>query len=166
MSGLLLINPKFPHNVGGVLRAASCWGATDLRWTGDRVEDPEQWPEGARLPREERMRAYRDVTMRGGTPLFRCIDDFTADGFTPVCVEVLENAESLPDFIHPQKALYVFGPEDGDVPGGVRRECHRFVRIPSNGCLNLAVAANLVLYDRHVKARAMEDDFAIQSVAV
>jgi hypothetical protein len=27
-----------------------------LAWTGDRVPDPKHWPEGARLPREERMR--------------------------------------------------------------------------------------------------------------
>lgn len=157
MSALLLISPKFPHNVGGALRAASCWGATHLHWTGERVEDPSKWPEGARLPREERMKAFAHVHVHGDQPLSRCVTFFSDMGFTPVCVEVLDSAESLPDFVHPERAVYVFGPEDGDIPGGVRRECHRFVRIPSNGCLNLAVAANLVLYDRHVKARVLRE---------
>lgn len=155
---LLLVNPKFPHNVGGALRAASCFGAGALHWTGDRVLGPSSWPEGARLPREERMMAYRDVQMCDGVPLSSCIDGFAARGFTPVCVEVLDGAESLPFFAHPEKALYVFGPEDGDVPGGVRRECHRFVRIPSVGCLNLAAAVNLTLYDRLAKARLHSAD--------
>jgi tRNA(Leu) C34 or U34 (ribose-2'-O)-methylase TrmL len=73
------------------------------------------------------------------------------EGFTPVAVELKEGAEYLPDFVHPEKAVYVFGPEDG----GIRRvdylQCHRFVRIPSRHCLNLAAAVNLVLYDRLVK---------------
>jgi tRNA G18 (ribose-2'-O)-methylase SpoU len=32
-----LINPKFPHNVGASLRAASCFGAHQVWFTGDRV---------------------------------------------------------------------------------------------------------------------------------
>jgi tRNA(Leu) C34 or U34 (ribose-2'-O)-methylase TrmL len=50
----------------------------------------------------------------------------------------------------------VFGPEDGHVPKGVRGACHRFVTIPSDGCLNLAAAVNVVLYDRMAKARQYE----------
>jgi tRNA(Leu) C34 or U34 (ribose-2'-O)-methylase TrmL len=45
----------------------------------------------------------------------------------------------------------VFGPEDGHVPKGIRTACHRFVTIPSHGCLNLAAAVNVVLYDRMAK---------------
>jgi tRNA(Leu) C34 or U34 (ribose-2'-O)-methylase TrmL len=31
------------------------------------------------------------------------------------------------------------------------RHCHRFVRIPTRHCLNLATAVSTVLYDRHLK---------------
>ena len=35
---------------------------------------------------------------------------------------------------------------------GVLSACHRFVRIPSEVCLNLAAAVNVVLADRRMKA--------------
>jgi tRNA(Leu) C34 or U34 (ribose-2'-O)-methylase TrmL len=148
----LLIDPKYPHNVGGVLRACSCFGADRLDWTGTRVAPPSEWPKGARLPREERIKAYRDVRVGFIENVHTVVSQYTEWSYTPVCVEVLRSAERLPDFEHPQRALYVFGPEDGDVPKGIRAVCHRFVRIPSVGPLNLAAAANVILYDRLVKA--------------
>lgn len=32
-----LVNPKFPHNVGAAVRAASCFGVSQVWYTGDRV---------------------------------------------------------------------------------------------------------------------------------
>jgi tRNA(Leu) C34 or U34 (ribose-2'-O)-methylase TrmL len=147
--GVLLLDPKFPHNVGAALRAAACFGATHMWWTGDRVPAPSRWPEGARLPREERMRMSRTIEwghLASTPPL-----DSTV---IPVCVERSAAAELLVDFVHPEEALYVFGPEDGSVPKGWRASCHRFVSIPTvnRGPLNLAAAVNVVLYDRHAKA--------------
>jgi rRNA methylase len=52
--GIVLVNPKSPHNVGKVLRAASVFGAKSLVWTRTRV-DLEQ---NERLPREERMKGF------------------------------------------------------------------------------------------------------------
>jgi hypothetical protein len=51
-----LVDPKFPHNVGAAVRAASCYGVRQVWFSGDRVRldgDRRQ-----RLPREERMRGY------------------------------------------------------------------------------------------------------------
>lgn len=148
-AGVLLIDPKFPHNVGGALRACSVFGVPTLRWTGARVPHPAEESGRTRLPREERMRACAAVDYRRihGDVVGR----FVVDGFTPVCVEVLLAAEALPDFVHPERAVYVFGPEDGSVPKGVRHACHRFVQIPAASCLNLAAAVNVVLYDRAAK---------------
>lgn len=153
MYRVVLIDPKFPFNVGGALRACAEFGADSLHWTGDRVRDERKVAKGSgrkgwRLPREERMKDYQRVAWGH--------DDTAATRLgqlgTPVCVEVMDNTESLFDFEHPEDAVYVFGPEDSGVPKVVRKECHRFVRIPTPNCLNLAAAVNVVLYDRALKA--------------
>ena len=50
----------------------------------------------------------------------------------------------------------MFGPEDGNVPKGVRGLCHRFVQIPAwdpreRTPYNLSFAVGAVLYDRLCK---------------
>ena len=152
---LVLINPKFAHNVGGALRACATFGASTLRWTGDRVPPLDMWPEGARIPREERIKDYKNVDFdHSASP--RPLDEFVKQGYTPVAVEVRDASEDLVWFEHPPKAIYVFGPEDGTLNRGILTACYRFVHIPTNGCMNLATAASVVLYDRHVKERLAE----------
>jgi tRNA(Leu) C34 or U34 (ribose-2'-O)-methylase TrmL len=161
-ASVLLIDPKYPHNVGSAVRACAVFGAPTLRWTGTRVDEALE----ARLPREERLRDYRERVSFlpvGSRWRDRPLDFWKPRGdafnphyVVPVCVEVSDDAESLVHFEHPERAVYVFGPEDGHVPKGVRGACHRFVTIPSDGCLNLAAAVNVVLYDRMAKARQYE----------
>ncbi len=143
---VVLMNPKYPHNVGAALRACSCWGVGQLWWTGDRVTL--DMPRGQRLPREERMKGYRSVQLSRDDRVF---ERFASASVTPIAVELRPQAESLVTFEHPDNALYVFGPEDGSLSKPVRLLCHRFVVIPTHHCLNLAAAVNVVLYDRRVK---------------
>ncbi len=140
--GIILINPRHPHNVAATIRACSCFGVPTLFWTGSRV-DPSQYD---RLPREERMKGYRDVTWIHSDRPF----DHFKNAF-PVCIEIHPDSIALPDFVHPDNAVYVFGPEDGSVPQVIRRLCFSFVHIPSFHCLNLSAAVNVVLYDRAMK---------------
>lgn len=143
---VVLIDPKFPHNVGAALRACACWGIEQLWWTGARVTV--NVARGKRLPREERMKGFKRVTLLNDDRVF---DRFERRTFTPVAVELRPQSESLVTFDHPQDAVYVFGPEDGSLPRPVRLLCHRFVVIPTHHCLNLAAAVNVVLYDRRFK---------------
>lgn len=140
-----LVNPKYPHNVGAAVRAASCFGVKQVWFTGNRVSLE---PNGKkyRLPREERMKGYKDVELRQFEYIF---DEF--EGATPVAVEMRPNSENLVHFEHPKDALYVFGPEDGGIPQVILRHCHRFVVIPTHHCVNLSAAVYLILYDRHTK---------------
>lgn len=69
----------------------------------------------------------------------------------PVAVELRRNGESLIRFEHPERALYVFGPEDGSLGRAVLARCHRFLVIPTRHCTNLSAAVYTVLYDRHAK---------------
>lgn len=142
---LALVNPKYAHNVGAALRAASCFGATRIWWTGRRVTL--DVAAGQRLPREERMKGYRDVAMVRDDRFFDRLDP----GVVPVAVELRPGAECLLDFEHPARACYVFGPEDGSIPRPALACCHRFVILPTRHCVNLAAAAYLVLYDRLAK---------------
>lgn len=176
-ASVVLIDPKYPHNVGGALRAAAIFGAEEMRWTGERVDDQrhgkhvghsagtsmtrkaKKW----RLPREERMKAWQGVEWGHEEG---ALDRLIEAGHKPVCVEIVEGAMTLDQYVHPIKAVYVFGPEDGGVPRGVRSVCHEFVCIPTaiRTPLNLAAAINVVLYDRMIKCtyKGDRDEFALQ----
>jgi tRNA C32,U32 (ribose-2'-O)-methylase TrmJ len=140
---VVMVDTKYGHNAASALRACSSYGIGQLWITGDR------WAEGwdQRMPREERMKAYRDVQV------FRSQDPLRAFGpeATPVAVEILPSAEPLATFEWPDNPVLVFGPEDGGLPDWARRNCHRFVIIPTEHCLNLASAVATVLYDRRSK---------------
>lgn len=144
---VVLLSPRYAHNVGGALRACAAWGATQLWWTGSRVTL--DLLAGERLPREERMKGYKSVQLYNHE---RPLKFFDRPGVVPVAVELLPGAENIMGFEHPAEAVYVFGPEDGGLNAALRCLCHRFVQIPSMHCLNLASAVNVVLYDRALKA--------------
>lgn len=172
-AAVLLVTPKTPYNVGSVIRACAIFGVPTLRWTGRRITQAEgarmagqlYTRRKSRLPREERMKDYTGVDWRETSG--DVIGSFVAQGFTPVAVEVLEQAESLHEFEHPDRALYVFGPEDGTLGRSTLSVCHRFVRIPAANRtpLNLAAATNLVLYDRFVKTGLADAPFPTDRVA-
>jgi tRNA(Leu) C34 or U34 (ribose-2'-O)-methylase TrmL len=143
-----LINPKFPCNVGAAMRAASCYGVPQVWFTGDRVTLGLKGQK--RLPREERMKGFRDVDLRHFDHFF---DQYEDGAVTPVAIELRPNSEALPAFVHPENPLYIFGPEDGSIPQSVLCRCHRFVVIPTRHCVNLAAAVYTVLYDRQVKTQ-------------
>ena len=140
-----LINPKKADNVAKIVRLASCYGFKQVWWTGHRVELDLQSKK--KLPREERMKGYQEVSMIQHEMFF---DQFPRE-VTPVAVEVRPNSESLYDFVHPENPLYVFGPEDGSIPSMILSHCHRFVVIPTKHCLNLATAVATMMWDRSFK---------------
>ena len=142
---ILLTNPKYGHNVGAAIRAASCYGLEQVWYTGSRINA--ELEERKRLPREERMKGYANVTLHNSDYPF---DSFPSD-VVPVAIEVNSSAQSLVGFQHPDNPLYVFGPEDGSVPSSILRHCHSVVIIPTAHCLNLATAVATVLYDRKAK---------------
>lgn len=150
---IVLVNPNFSHNVGMVVRLASCYGFRQVWFTGNRVGL--DLDKRKRLPREERMKGYQDVEMINYD---RPLEQFESD-VVPVAVEVRKNSERLQDFVHPQNAVYVFGPEDGSIPPPILNRCHRFVIIPTRNhyCLNLATAVATILWDRATKLGEVPD---------
>lgn len=153
---VLLSSPLHARNVGAALRAVSCYGGGSIYFTNDRIG-----LDGLRrLPREERMKDYANTPWHQlmGPAAQRPIDFIRRDlgrgnheSLVPVAVELVPGAQPLNWFEHPEHALYIFGPEDGHLPQGLRTMCHQFIQIPAFHCLNLAAAVYTVLYDRMAK---------------
>ena len=65
-----------------------------------------------------------------------------------VGVELTPDAIDLPSFKHPKMAAYLLGPERGCLSGAAQERCAFIIRIPMKFCVNVAIAANIVMYDR------------------
>ena len=140
-----LLNPKSPTNVGGVMRAAGCYQADEVRYTGKRYA----------LAAKNRGEQYNTDTKRASLniPLVAvdCLLDGLDDDTQVVCVDLVEGAIPLPQFHHPKKAIYLFGPEDGTLDQALIDSADAVVYVPTVGCMNLASSVNVLLYDRLAK---------------
>lgn len=146
-AGIGLYMPKTDVNVGGAVRAAYCYDASMVAVQGGRY-----WPMAT-----DTMKSHRHLPV-----LHNLIDLFEVIPYAcqPVAVELVDDAQMLPDFQHPERAFYIFGPEDGTLGKKVLDRCAHRVMIPMRGCSNLAATVNVVLYDRlakqHAKAKSKE----------
>jgi len=136
-----LIRPKSPTNVGAVMRAAGCFQASEVLYTGDRYDRAERFNTDTR-------KKNLDIPLTG----VACLIDSVPDNAKIVCVELVEGAISLPEFEHPEQAFYIFGPEDGTISQDIIDKADAVVYIPTSGCLNLAATVNVLLYDRVAKS--------------
>lgn len=143
MSGgfaLAFDRPKTEHNLGTAYRSALCMGASAIYLIGHRY----------RRQSSDAMATSRHL------PIIACAswDDFfehCPHGWAPVGVELTDDSSDLRVFAHPKSAVYLFAPEDGSLNPRAAERCMRVVSIPSTRCLNLAVAASIVMYDRMAK---------------
>lgn len=132
-----LDNPKCPANLGGVMRAAGCYGAAMVAISGQRMK-----------------KAPADVLKRWRTmPVIETGDLrlVIPYGCVPVAVDLVPGALSLAGYAHPERAFYIFGAEDATLDSRTLSWCRDVIYIPTAGCMNLAATANVVLYDRLVK---------------
>lgn len=147
-----LSNPKSPTNVGGVMRAAGCFSADAVFYTGQRYE------RSARFHTDTHD-ANQEIPLSGVSCL---LDSAPADAKV-VCVELVEGATSLPAYQHPDRAFYIFGPEDGTLTQEIIDRADDVVFVPTTHCMNLAATVSIVLYDRMAKsAQSISDDVLIR----
>lgn len=134
--------PKTPANVGSVLRAVGCYEAALVIISGHRYK----------RAGTDTQAAYRHI------PLVQVADLHEAVPFdcVPVAIDLLEGATPLHQYKHPERAFYVFGPEDGTLGKGVTDWCRDKVYVPTKFCMNLAATVNVVLYDRMAKQMAVK----------
>jgi tRNA(Leu) C34 or U34 (ribose-2'-O)-methylase TrmL len=151
---LAIINPKSPQNMGSILRAAGCYQAQSIRYTGERYAR-------AKAFSTDTKNAHLNITV---IQVSAVIDPINDEHLTKIAIELVEGATPLPHFEHPEEALYIFGPEDGSIEQDVVDQCDHVVYIPTIGCMNLAATVNVLLYDRMAKMTVMpSDDHIIQS---
>jgi tRNA(Leu) C34 or U34 (ribose-2'-O)-methylase TrmL len=132
-----LDNPKNNINVGAALRAAGVYGAAFVAASGHRVSSA----------KTDTMKAFRHLPLLRPDDIF----DVIPFGCVPVAVDLIDGATNLIDYVHPERAFYIFGGEDATLGNRILSKCRDVIYIPTNGCMNLAATVNVVLYDRMAK---------------
>ena len=142
-SVIALDNPKSSINVGSAIRAAGCYDSAMLVVGGQR---PERYM--GHIPTDTH-KSFRRI------PVLRVADVFAALPYdcVPVAVDLIEGAQALPDYKHPERAFYIFGAEDATLGERIISRCRDVVYVPTNRCMNLAATVNVVLYDRLAKSQ-------------
>ena len=138
--GIGIYQVKNSQNVGMLWRSAYQLGAAFLFTTGTRYK-----PQS-----DDVFKSWLRV------PLFRyeTFDQMIESAaYSCLVVGVEMGGEALPNFVHPERAVYLLGAEDGGLPTEIAARCHRLVSIPAIrvASYNVAVAGTLVMYDRMVK---------------
>ncbi|MER3495513.1 MAG: tRNA methyltransferase [Armatimonadota bacterium] len=132
------------YNVGGLFRVADACGAEEVILTG-KTPTPESDPRVAVTS----LGAHRRVAWRVIASYMEAVATMKADGWSPVAVEVADDAVRHDVFAYPEKTLLVLGTEGAGVFDKVLRECTAAVFIPMNGkgrSLNVHVAAAIVAF--------------------
>lgn len=132
-----LVSPKSGENLGGVLRAVGCYGAQLVAVQGQRFKPY----------RTDTQSAWKHIPLLETDDLLSVVPF----GCEVVGIEIVDGSRSLESFSHPERAFYIFGPEDGSIPASILKQCEHVVSIPTRFCMNLAATANVVLYDRLAK---------------
>lgn len=132
-----LHNPNSKKNVGLILRTSACFNAALVAITGARYGGS----------RTDAMKSVRHL------PLIHAEDlrSLVPHNCVPVAVELVPQAKSILEYRHPQRAFYIFGPEDGSLGEETLSWCQDIVYVPTRFPLNLAACVNVVLYDRMMK---------------
>ena len=65
-----------------------------------------------------------------------------------VGIELMDDADDLPSFRHPQQAAYMLGPERGELSPEMTERCDWVIKIPTKFCVNVGIAGAIVMYDR------------------
>lgn len=127
-----------PMNVGAIMRTAHAFGASFV------------FTIGAVYPKREGGR-----TDTSDAPEHLPLHEYDSPeafalprGCELVGIELIEGAADLPSFRHPRQAAYVLGPERGSLSPELVARCDHVVKIPTRFCVNVGVAAAIVMYDR------------------
>lgn len=140
--GVVLYRPKSECNVGTLWRSAFLQDAAFVGTIGARYK----------RQASDTPNTANHVPLINYSSLDDLIDHLPYS-CPIVAVELEDRAKPLPEFWHPERAVYLLGAEDNGIPPSVLNRCHHVVQIPSERpwSMNVAVAGSIVLYDRASK---------------
>lgn len=135
--GIGIYQAKRFENVGVLWRGAYQLGASFIFTIGKRY----------------RRQASDTTATWAHIPLYTYMgfdDFFEALPYGCRLVGVEADGTPLPDFQHPERAVYLLGAEDGGLPKYVMARCNQLVTIPAlrYDSYNVAQAGTIVMYDR------------------
>ncbi len=140
--GIGMLDPKYDVNLGTLWRSAFAFGANFIFTVGARY---------SRQP-SDTTESIRHIPYWRFTDLTDFVQHLPPEA-NLVAVERDETAMDLQKFAHPERAVYLLGPEDGSLGSEVIEKCAYVIRFDSRYCLNVSVAGSVVLYDRLAKAK-------------
>ena len=129
-----------PMNAGAIFRSAHAFGGSFV-FTVD----------AAYQRRKGALADTSDSLAHMPFYAFPTIDDMCLpDNCRLVGIELTDDAVMLPSFRHPSRCAYVLGPERGSLTPEMVAKCDFVIKIPTSFCINVSVAAAIVMYDRSV----------------
>ncbi len=135
-----IVNGKFPENVGTLWRSAFQMGAAGIFTVGKRYAI--QGTDTAKAHLSLPYREYpEEDTFFQMVPL-KC----------PV-IAIETGGRVLTNYVHPERAIYLLGSEDGGISKAILDRCDGVISLPYSRMpsYNVAVAGALVMFDRQTK---------------
>lgn len=126
------------RNIGAIMRTAHAFGASFVFTVGARYPENE-----AAKTDTSRAPAHLPLYEFANAEALRLPKDCRLVG-----VELIDDAADLPSFRHPSRCAYILGPERGNLSDDILERCDHTVKIPTRFCVNVGIAAAIVMYDR------------------
>jgi tRNA(Leu) C34 or U34 (ribose-2'-O)-methylase TrmL len=141
--GIGIYHPKKHQNCGTLWRSANIFGASYFFTVAPRFT--------TKFIRQhsDTMKSWRHMPYLR----FETVNElnYSIPFAELVAVEITDDAQSLVNFKHPERAIYLLGAEDHGIPPSVLERCQHKIYIPSSHCFNVSAVGSMVMYDRMAK---------------
>ena len=134
--GIGVYHPKTAENIGTLLRSAHNFGASFVFLIGKRYK--KQASDTTKAWRHLPLYHYETFEHFKSSLPYNC---------EMVFIEQTKDSRMINSFVHPARCVYILGSEDNGIPMNLIGESTT-IHIDSPMCLNVAVAASIVMFHR------------------